>query len=157
MYGQRDEISDNNYINTRLVNGPKDIVSRYIYYYTMINGFVYPSILHTWFNFYNLQFRSYVIKRTWGSDILNNRTDHAYYHFAIIKDKLSSCVTFISPSDVPPGEKYNVSTNITIEFILRLYYACFSAGNVFESLWCKHGPSILKSICLQSSSGNKLI
>ena len=117
------------------MNGPKDIVSRYIYYYTMINGFVYPSILNTLkkrFNFYNLQFRSYVIKRTWGSDILNNHTDHAYYHFAIIKEKLSSCVTFISPSDVPPGEKYNVSTNIDI--ILRLSYTYFSAGHVFESL-----------------------
>ena len=44
MYGDYDKIDDNDYIRNKFVKGPRNIVSRYIDFHMMINGFV-PKLM----------------------------------------------------------------------------------------------------------------
>ena len=57
-------------------------------------------------------------------------SDHAYYHFAIIASKLASCVTFLSPSQVPPGLAYNVSRTKKLIFCNLLYDCIMLASSL---------------------------
>ena len=61
--------------------------------------------------------RSYHEENISGNDISNGTVDIAYYHFAIVGERLGSCVTFVPPSKVPPGLKYNVSRIISAKYV----------------------------------------
>ena len=67
--------------------------------------FKFTSLVHTLSTTFSRSYHNVTIS---ASDIANGTADLAYYHFAIIDNSLTSCVTFLPPSHVPPGFEYNV-------------------------------------------------